>query len=226
MKNIIRWSAIAVSMLWLGSYGDCAASGRYLDDDLPGKHRFGFMGALTSGDVWMLEAEYHFMVCPYVGLGGSLGTWKQYMSEGYPSGSGWMVEDDDLRMSNVYLRPSLLLVSPSLFKIGDVGVGVMAEPGVMMNIPYKCVSIDLHEHGITTDYTTRSSSKGQWCAVDCRAGVNITVGPVNITAGYLISNFDIYGIARNIEYQGVKFDQFYPRKRSMQGAFLSLTCKM
>ncbi len=204
----------------------CLAEVSGRDDDPTGKHRFGLNGALTSSDTWQTEMEYHYMFLPYIGVGGSFGMWKQYYYDGLPGGSDWWLIDDDEYISNLYLRPSLVLISPALLKIRDAKIKLLAEPGIMMNVPYQCVGIDIYENGVPVDYVTRSSSKGQWCAIDCRAGVNVTIGPINITAGYLISNFNIYGISRNIEFRGEKFSKYYPNKRYLQGAFLSLTCNI
>lgn len=211
---------VMACLLWCGNVN---AAGRATEDDPMGRHRFGFNGALTSSDTWQLETEYHYMLNPYVGLGGSLGVWKQYYYDGLPDGRDWELDDDDRYLSNLYLRPSVLLVSPALFRIKDAKVHLMAEPGIMMNVPYQCVGINIYENGIETDYKSPSSSRGQWCAVDCRAGVTVKVGPANFSAGYMISNFSIYSIAGNIEFRGEKFSRFYPNKRYLQGAFLSVT---
>lgn len=219
---ICRW--LLVVLLCACSIATASAKGE--EDDEIGPHRFGFMGALTSSDTWQLEMGYHYMLCPWVGLGGEFGMWKQYYYDGLPGGRGWEIDSDDELLQNLYLRPSVLLVSPALFHIRDARFGLVAEPGVMLNIPYQCVGINKLDGLITTDYVTRSSSRGQWCAVDCRVGLNVKIGRLNVTAGYLVSNFDIYGIARNIRYDGVKFGTFYPKKKLMQGAYLSLTANI
>ncbi len=217
-----RW--VLAMLLCICSVATASAEGE--EDDKIGPHRFGFIGALTSSDTWQLEMGYHYMLRPWLGLGGELGMWKQYYSDGLPEGHDWIIDSDDEYLQNLYLRPSVLLVSPTLFHIRDAQFGLVAEPGVMLNIPYQSVGINKLEGLIATDYVSRGTSKGQWCAVDCRVGLNVKIGPVNITAGYLVSNFDIYGIARNIKYDGVKFDTFYPKKKLMQGAYLSLTANI
>lgn len=217
---------IFITVLFLADFQTCFARVWPKESEEEGRHRFGFNGALTSSDTWQLETEYHFMFLPCAGVGGSLGLWKQYYYDGVPGGSDWEIIDDDRYISNLYLRPSLILISPTLFSIRDANIKLMAEPGIMMNVPYQCVGIDIYKNGRFEDYTTRSSSKGQWCAFDCRAGVNVSVGPINISAGYLISNLNIYGISRNIEFRSEKFSQFYPNKRYLQGAFLSVTCNI
>ena len=45
----------------------------------------------------------------------------------------------------------------------------------------------------------------------------------SITLGYLFSNLDIFGISRNLHYDGVRFGDFYPDRKLMHGAFISLS---
>ncbi|MCI7273332.1 hypothetical protein MR642_03295 [bacterium] len=114
------------------------------------------------------------------------------------------------------------LKSPAL-KIKDAYLGVYAEPGLMMNIPYHSVYIDKTTNRPETEYEKISTSKGQWCAMDLRVGIYVNVGPCGISAGYTMSNFDIYSQRRHLSYNGVSFSQFYPKKSFTQGVYLTLS---
>lgn len=217
---VYRWGAVGLMMLCAVGYVRAESE----EDEETGRNRFGFVAALTSVDTWQLETGYHYMLNRYLGVGGEFGMWKQYYYDGLPGGSNWELDGDDEYLSNLYLRPSVVLMSPTLFKIKDAQFGIVAEPGIMLNVPYQCVGIYIYENCRRSDYKSRSSSKGQWFAVDCRVGLDVRVGRLDITAGYMISDFDIYGIARNIEFDGKKFGEFYPKKKLLQGAYLSLTC--
>ena len=82
-------------------------------------------GTLTSSCSWQLEAGYHYMLCRYVGVGGSIGLWKVYFEEGRAYGDDWEVDwdDDNNKPENFYLRPSLLLKTPAI-KIKSVDLGL------------------------------------------------------------------------------------------------------
>lgn len=185
-------------------------------------HRVGFNGALTSSDSWQLEFSYHYMFGKYIGLGGSIGWWKVYFDEGHASGSNWSVDDDYNKPENLYLRPSLLLKSPAL-KSGDCAWSLFAEPGIQMSIPYRRVCIESTPNWPVIDYDYVSTSKGQWLALDLRLGVSLDVGPCGISAGYMMSNLDVYSQYRHLSYKGISFKDFYPRKSFMQGGYLSLS---
>lgn len=197
-------------------------SGEGKEDDF-GRHRLGFSGALTSSDTWQAETSYHFMLTRNIGIGGAIGMWQQYFIDGYPSGNNWQIDSDDEKISNLFLRPSIILVSPRLFSLGLWNFALMAEPGVMMNIPYQRVTIDILEGYHTVDYKHASTSRGQWCAFECKAGIEANFMYGSITLGYLFSNLDIFGISRNLHYDGVRFGDFYPDRKLMHGAFISLS---
>ncbi len=188
-----------------------------------GRHRAAITGMLTSGDTWQLESGYHFMLCRYMGVGASIGLWEQIMSDGYPSGTGWHVDENSEKVHNLYLRPSLLFQSPVFLKIRDAGISVTAEPGIMMNIPYCSAGIDIVDGFQTVDYTTVSTTNGQWCGVDLRVGINVNVYRFNFSIGYLMSNFDILSMPRHLRYNGIRFSEFYPTKPFMQGAYAAVS---
>lgn len=194
-----------------------------IDEDGWGRHRAAITGMLTSSDTWQLESSYHFMLCRYIGVGASVGLWEQMMYDGYPSGTGWNVDDNSEKAHNLYLRPSVLFQSPVLLKIRDAAISIMAEPGIMMNIPYCSAGIDIVEGFQTVDYTTVSTTRGQWCAADLRIGINVSVYRFNFCLGYLMSGFDILSMSRHLRYNGIRFSEFYPSKPFMQGAYASIS---
>ena len=185
-------------------------------------NRGGVAGLLTSSDSWQAEFSYHYMFGPLIGIGGSVGAWRVYMEEGWASGKDWEIESDDNKPSNVYLRPSLMLMTPAV-RIKSVGVGLFLEPGLMLNLPYREVRIRQDLRWPDYEYRTANTTGGQWFAVDIRTGVFVKIGSGMISAGYMMSDFDVYGQQRHLSYRGQSFKDFYPRKPFMQGAYLSLT---
>lgn len=190
------------------------------NEDNQTHHRVGFNGALTSSDSWQLEFSYHYMFNRYVGLGGSVGSWKVWYEDGWASGKNWNIDEDDNKPWNFYLRPSVLLKTPAL-KYRACAWSIFAEPGIMLNIPYQRVCIEKTQNWSIIDYEYISTTKGQWLALDLRIGVSLDVGPCGISAGYMMSNLDVYSQYRHLTYNGVSFDKFYPKKPFMQGAYLS-----
>lgn len=184
--------------------------------------RVAVSGTLTSSDSYSIEASYHYMFCPYGGVGGALGYWANYYEDGWASGPDWNIDSDDNKPSNLYLRPSVVLKSPGI-RYRATRWSLYAEPGVMLNIPYQRVCIESTTDWPKTDYHYISTGKGQWFAVDLRIGICATIGPCEVSVGYMMSNLDIYSQYRHLSYQGTSFKDFYPTKSFMQGAYLTLS---
>lgn len=181
-------------------------------------------GMLTSSDSWQMEFGYHYMFSKYIGIGASVGAWQVYFVDGWASGADWSIDSDEGndRPSNIYLHPSLVFKTKAI-RVKQVEIGLYIEPGAMMNVPYEkvCIRQDLQWPECEFHYV--STGKGQWFAPDIRLGVCVNVGPCGFMAGYLISDLDVYSQFRHLSYRGQSFRDFYPRKSSMRGGFLSLS---
>ncbi|MBO4995882.1 MAG: hypothetical protein J6C78_07965 [Muribaculaceae bacterium] len=191
------------------------------DDDC---NRISLNGTLTSSDSYSLDVAYHYMICRYVGIGGSFGYWSNYYEDGWASGRNWNIDDDDNKPSNYYLRPSMIFKSPGV-RCRDTYWSIYVEPGLMLNVPYQRVCIESFPNWHETQYHYISTTKGQWFATDLRIGICLNCGPFGLSAGYMVSNLDIYSQYRHLSYRGVSFKNFYPEKPVMRGAYLSLFCK-
>lgn len=185
-------------------------------------HRVAFNGTLTSSYSYSVEASYHYMLCKYVGIGGAFGHWANYYDDGWASGSNWNIDEDDNKPSNLYLRPSVVLKTPAI-KYRASSWSLLAEPGVMLNIPYQRVCIESTSRWPVIDYEYISTGNGQWLALELRVGISYENGPCGVSAGYMMSNLDIFSQYRHLSYKGISFRDFYPSKPFMQGAYLSLS---
>lgn len=195
---------------------------RNADTTLSTHHLVSTYAELISVDVWKLEASYHWFPIKYIGVGGSLGVWKQYIENGVPNTPNWNVDDNSAKMCNGYFMPSLIIKSPSFIKSESVQLGIMNETGFMMNIPYSKVEIGRFSDKEYNVYDKVSCNKGKWSAINIRTGVFLNCNAISISLGYVFSNLDIYGMHRNMQYQGTKFDQFYPKRRKTGGGFLMI----
>ncbi len=226
MKKDSSYLSVLLAVLMVTIAGEAECRGERNGDDERNfdfaHNRGSISGLLTSSYTWQIELGYHYMFNRFFGVGGSIGTWKVYFEEGWASGSNWEIESDDNKPFNLFLRPSLILKSPAV-GIGQVDLGLFAEPGVMMNIPYTCAWVRQDTQWPEYELNKVSTSGGQWLGLDLRAGVYANIGQLGISAGYLISNFDVYSQQRHLSYRGVSFSQFYPHKPLLQGAYLTLS---
>lgn len=128
------------------------------------RNRASISDMLTSSDSWLLEAAYHYMLNKYIGLGGSIGVWKVYFEEGFASGKDWNIDNEDSKQFNVFLRPSIVLKSPAL-RLKQINIGLYAEPGMMLNIPYTHVSIMQYSSWPNFEYDKQRAMVCRRCPV-------------------------------------------------------------
>ena len=186
------------------------------------KRKIALNGELLSCDTWQVDASFHYFVCPYIGLGGSIGMWKQYMADGIPSGRGWTVDEDHENVENFFIHPSISLVSPCIAKIGEGHFNLFVEPGIMMNIPYCNVFVTLlDDRGSTIGYKKVSTNKGRWYAFDYKIGLSLTYDQFGCSIGYIHSDLDIFGMRRNMIFDGKLFNAYYPERKNPHGCFVS-----
>lgn len=195
------------------------------EDDTP-HHRINLTGNILTEDLWQVEVGYHWMALPYVGVGGAVGFRGALDMEGTPSGKGWAVTDDPKSSTNLYLRPSVFLVSPPLLRTHFTDFHLTGEAGLLLNIPYERVDITRYDRvpGIPTGYDHISSHKGRIHAFELRVGVSSGIDDgLTLSVGYQLSTLDPYAMRRELSYEGGRFDTFYPKARVQHGAYLSLS---
>lgn len=187
------------------------------------KNRIAVSGELTSCDTWQIDISYHYMLCSYASVGASIGMWKQYTVDGIPKNQGWRIREDNEKVENFYLRPSICLFSPAIIRFSDGELKVFVEPGMMMNIPYCKVCISLKDsHGMENGYEYVSSNSGRWHAFDCKMGLFLNLGTIGFSAGYVYSDLDIFAMRRNMVFRGQHFSKFYPGRKYLHGGFISM----
>lgn len=187
-----------------------------------GHHRIALDGALTSSCSYILEASYHYMFNHYIGIGAGIGLNQSYYADAFPSGSNWQIDSDTSRPGNMYIHLSALFKTPSLlFK--SIRWGLMAKPGITLQIPYARIYVEDLDHLQTVNRHLLSTSKGQVFSADAHIGIYANFNRIGISAGYLLTTFDINSYYRNFSYKGVSFASLYPQRQFSHGAFLSLS---
>lgn len=176
----------------------------------------------TSVDTWRAEVSYHYMFLPYIGVGTSLGMWKQWDTDWVPAGKGWYADHDDEKITNYYLCPSLHLETPALLKLGKTSLRIYAEPGCMLNFPYERVCIRQSKGGMDYDYKHVSGHADSWAAFNVKLGIALKISDgAGFAAGYNYSSHDIYANRRGMKYDNQRFSDFYPEKKGMHEVFIS-----
>ncbi len=182
-------------------------------------NRFGLTAMLASQDSYGIEFSYHYMASPMFGIGLGIGGVGQYRAEHVPTGGmKWYIESGSEGVTNIYFRPSILLSTP-LPKNADFKFHFTAEPSLMLVLPIDRINIGTYGFGQRTHVTASSGKKSWW---GLKVGPNLTKDGLTLGIGYSVSNYDIYALRRNVEFQGTKFNRFYPDTKLYHGFYFTL----
>lgn len=199
------------------------------DPTLKRPHRTAVTVGINTNEAWESEFSYHYMALPYLGFGGGIGFYKEFEGERYLWGEAWdemaspWISDED-KIGNIYIRPSIVLYSPSIKFRRDNRLCLMFEPGLQMILPHSSVDIDYYDSATLqrTKSKSISSWRGDWCFWNFRGSINYTHRQFSLAMGYGISNLDIYSIRRHLKFQGHSLKEFYPSKELTHSLFLTL----
>ena len=220
MKFIIK--RVFISILIASSFSNvCIAQSA---DYVVPHNRFSCEGALSSLYTWRTEFSYHYMISKYIGVGTSFGSWKQYLEENpQPCGNNWWIDEDDEKLMNFYLCPSIHLETPSVNLGKNIRLSLFTEPGCQMNIPYERIYIGSNSNPQKNDYTYIHSKNPQWAFFNLKVGLCFRISyHAGVSLGYNFSTTDIYANRRTMRYANTSFDELYPQKKKMHEAFVSL----
>ncbi len=183
-------------------------------------HRISLDAAITTSTAYILEASYHYMFNYHVGIGSGLGICQNYFTDSYASGNNWQIKRDTAKPGNIYLRLSAIFKTPSII-LKSVRLGLLAEPAIALHVPYARIYVEDLNHLQVINRHLLSTNKGQVFSMDSRIGIYANFDKIGISAGYLLTNYDINSHYRNFSYNGVSFTKFYPSAKLSHGIFIS-----
>lgn len=177
-------------------------------------------GAMTGIAQYIRLAYIHY-INKCLGQGGGVGVYKQWDNEYLPQGdiksgkwSGWELNEKDNKMEKLYIEPTLSFKTPALIHLGSWEMGLQAEPGIMIQIPYTFVDVDYIDRNTSVPYEKgRSAHASDWCFWDLRTMLRFSSKDAFIAVGYGISNLDIYSSCRSMSVEGTSFNSIYPSKK-------------
>lgn len=187
------------------------------------------LAGLIYDTTYELEASFHYLLHPCIGIGGGLGYYKQW--EGYaPSGelnsgkwTSWNVADDDRKIGKLYLSPSVLLRTPRLLSIGKCGVHVSFQPELMAQLPYTLIDVEYHDSRTNASKTSlRSTNDGKWLFWNTRTMLTVSHKNRFYSIGYRFSNLDVYSSYRPLRIEHATLGDSYPSKKYTYGLFVQI----
>lgn len=191
-------------------------------------------GGIANSEAWEIEPSITYFLCPY--LGGTLGftITKQYnslVSGGTlmsNSNLRWSINDDYANIINILFRPAITLQTPIawLNKDRDTGLSFKVEPGLYMalsqndNLPIEYR--DKSRGYALVDIKNVSNTNGNWLFWNVTSAVSLHVDQFILSAGYRVSNFDIYSTRRNIIIDNTRLNTKLPKRVLTHSVFLAI----
>ncbi len=168
------------------------------------------------GDYYDVGLGYHRMLCNWAGIGGSIGCISD-SSDGLLNNisSGWW--DDDYYYDDYYyeppvafyVEPSIILRTPTLFNIRNVGFGLTAQPAFRL-----CTNFDCNASYLKDNHRYDVSYRCNNISYHLSAAIAIRFEMFEMSVGYKITSLDI---DRRYSSPG----QY--KRQPVQGLFMSLS---
>lgn len=186
------------------------------------EHRIAICGALSTEETWKVEASYHYMLSSYFGIGTSLGHWSQFQGEHYLSGNGWHIDEEDEKVANFYICPSIHIETPSLIKTNTSRMVLFIEPGCQISTPIENVCIKEFGNTNTYNYKYIKGKNPNFLDLQIKACIALRIkSSCEIAIGYTYSTLDIYSTRRRLKYKGCQIGNDYPAAEKMHEVLLS-----
>lgn len=191
-------------------------------------------GGVNNNYAWEVEPSITFFLCKYVGITGGVNFTGQFYDEQYsgpaPGGNEtkWVISSYESNAHRILFRPAIRLRTPNLNRRGDPDFKVTfnVEPGLYMAVPVNEtleVSYHIDDHftpGTLTESITNEN--GDWLYWNAKSFMQIELENWVFSAGYTLSNYDVYGGRRNIVIERKPLNDILWKKKMTHSFFLSV----
>lgn len=190
-------------------------------------------GALNNYSGWEVEPSITYRPIPYAGITMGLLFGSVIDADGFTGDSRdgrlyWNTVDDNITGFYFAFRPSILLSTPAVVfgRDKDMALSFQLSPGLTVTPPNNRFDIEyfpsapgVYTHPLKTE---RVKNKGGRCVYyHIKSAIVLQLDDRYIlSAGYTLSDFDVYGGSRNIVIEGKKLD--LEKHRFMHSGFISL----
>lgn len=224
MKRLLLWIMMLFSVL-AGASEDGFKFKRW---------EFALSGGLNNNYAWEVEPSFTYFICKYVGVTGGVNFTGQFYDEYYsgPATGGpdlkWFISSDDSNAKRILFRPAIRLRTPNINKWGDRDLRVTfnVEPGMYMAVPvneHLQIGYREEDHLVTGIFKENvTNTNGEWLYWNVKSFMQIEVESWVFSAGYTISNYDVYGGRRNMVIERKPLNDMLWKKKMTHAFFLSV----
>lgn len=191
-------------------------------------------GGVNNNYAWEVEPSFTFFLCKYAGITAGVNFTGQFYDEYYsgPAPGGkemvWTINSDESNAKRILFRPAIRLRTPNLNGRGDRDFKVTfnVEPGVYMAVPVNetlQVGYRNGNHFVPGGLTESVTNKdGDWLYWNAKSFMQVEIENWVFSAGYTISNYDVYGGRRNMVIERKPLNDILWKKKMTHSFFLSV----
>lgn len=149
-------------------------------------------------------------------------TLESIFGERYLSGSGWHIDEEDEKVANYYICPSIHIETPTLIKINASRIVLFVEPGCQVSTPIERVCIKELDNPNTYKYKYIKGKNPNFLDLQIKVCIALRIKTsCEMAIGYTYSTMDIYSTRRKLKYKGSQIGNYYPAAEKMHEALLS-----
>lgn len=192
------------------------------------------IAGLNSNDAWEIGASFTYYLCNYIGATIEINALKLYSGNSYGgkvSGNRhlvWAIQPEEANIAKFLLCPAIRLRSPSLWLDKDrcVGLTLNMEPGLYLEMPVNDrIVVDYKQKEypyLVMESKTVLGKNTNWVFWNMRSFINLKIDYISVSAGYMVSNFDIYNGRRYASIEETELNKLLPSRKLMHSGFVAV----
>ncbi|MDH6357905.1 hypothetical protein [Parabacteroides sp. PF5-9] len=188
---------------------------------------------LNNASGYELELSTTYLFNNYFGATLGLGGYCQFEQSRHlggtiPNGDEWRIYSNDVYAQRLLLRPALRLRMPVITVCEDWHLSLNSEPGLyLVGFPNEELGVDYYSKKddikLFPYHTETVKNKGgKFFFWNVKNFIELHAENLLISAGYTISNFDIYNGRRNIKIEGFPINQWFRKRMMSHSVFVSI----
>ena len=192
------------------------------------KINFSFLGGLDTYDNWCMTPSFDYFPIPYVSIGAGIRFFDEINSDNIKCGYSWEIEDKSTYAYHFAFQPEVKIYTPTIIKIKNDDATINFSIGAGYLLP-----IDKGGKGYVVYYDPEDKrrivthSEIVRNKIDARKAYPfldftcyLNGGRWSLGLGYRISEFDIYGNARQVYVNNLLVD--FPKENKNSEIYLTI----
>lgn len=192
------------------------------------KINFSFLGGLDTYDNWCMTPSFDYFPIPYVSIGAGIRFFDEINSDNIKCGYSWEIEDKSTYAYHFAFQPEVKIYTPTIIKIKNddatinfsIGAGYLLpiDKGGKGNVVYYDPEDKRRIVTHSEIVKNRKDARKAYPFLDFTCYLN--GGRWSLGLGYRISEFDIYGNARQVYVNNQLVD--FPKENKNSEIYLTI----